>query len=103
MSKYFTCDADLNRIGSMGQHGDTWGSMAWGSMGTQAAMGQHGDTGFFRGGGVAYGIAVWSNFLHKKPSQLPEKLLSGESLWDAYREPKSSSLARSQFATFLLG
>jgi hypothetical protein len=34
------------------------------------------------GGEVAYGIAVWSSFLHAKPSQLPENLLSGESLLD---------------------
>ena len=62
-----------------------------------------GDTGFFRGGGVAYGITVWFDFRNEKSSQLPENLLSGESLWDAYREPKSSMPAKLQFVMFLLG
>ena len=73
-----------------------------GSM-VMAAWGQHGDTGFFRGGGVAYGIAVWFNFRNEKSSQLPENPLSGESFWDAYREPKSSMPAKLQFVMFLLG
>ena len=60
-------------------------------------------TQHFYGGVIAFGIAAWSNFSHEKPSQLTENLRSGESLWDAYREPKSSSLARSQIAMFLLG
>ena len=50
-----------------------WGT--WGNLGTQ----------HFFGGVVAFGIAVWSNFSHEKPSQLPENLLSGESLWDVSR------------------
>ena len=47
-------------------------------------------TQHFFGVVVAFGIAVWFSFLHEKTSQLPENFLSGESLWDAYREPTSS-------------